>query len=90
MSKTGDIQNNFEKLKAELKSVKYPNLNQLYQGDGQHQILEGKPFAFLPLIHHLLLVYSPHVTNFVTQNGFELYAKTDMRFMESVYKLFLN
>jgi hypothetical protein len=30
MSKTGDIQNNFEKLKAELKSVKYPNLNQLY------------------------------------------------------------
>ena len=36
MSKTGDIQNNFEKLKQELKSVKYPNLHQLMQPEGQH------------------------------------------------------
>ena len=53
-------------------------------------MLEGKPFAFLPIMHHLFLIYSQEIAQFVTQNGFDLYAKNDMRFIESVYKLLLN
>lgn len=41
-------------------------------------------------MHHALLVYSTAVANYITEKGFELYAKSDYRFMESAYKLFVN
>lgn len=50
-------------------------------------IFNGAPFAFLPLIHHCLLVFSPQVAEFITNNGFDLYSKNDMRFMESCFKM---
>eukprot|EP00347_Sterkiella_histriomuscorum_P001318 403372494 len=80
----GDIQNNLAKLKSELKSIKYP-----------HQIIDedvqiGLPTVYLPIMHYALLVYSPVVGQFITEKGFELFAKNDFRFMESVYKLLLN
>jgi centrosomal protein CEP44 len=49
--------------------------------------MNGAPFTFLPLIHHCFLVYSPVVAEFITANGFDLYSKNDMRFMESVFKM---
>jgi centrosomal protein CEP44 len=49
--------------------------------------MSGAPFTFLPLIHHCFLVYSPVVAEFITANGFDLYSKNDMRFMESVFKM---
>ena len=42
---------------------------------------------FLPIIHHSLLGFSKHVAKFVSDNGFDLFAKNDYRFMEGVYKL---
>ena len=55
----------------------------------QKEALEGKPCFFLPIIHHALLVFSKHVAKFTSDNGFDLFAKNDYRFMEGVYKLLM-
>ena len=59
-----------------------PTMNEL--------LIQGQAFAFLPFIHHALLTFSPDVASFVTENGFDLYAKNDYRFMESVIKFLLT
>lgn len=48
---------------------------------------DGDPSAFLPLIHYTLLVYSHPFSVDLTERGYELYAKSDLRFMEGVYKV---
>ncbi len=53
-------------------------------------IMQGQAFAFLPFIHHSLLTFSTDIAAFVTEGGFDLYAKNDYRFMESVIKLLLT
>lgn len=53
-------------------------------------MFEGVPLAFLPLIHHCLLVYSTPIADLVRQSKFDLYAKSDFRFIESVYKLLVD
>ena len=54
-------------------------------------MFDGVPLAFLPIIHHALLVYSPLVSRFIAEEcGFELQAKSDYRFIESFYKLMLR
>mgnify|MGYP006126365853 CR=1 FL=1 len=53
-------------------------------------MFDGTPIAYLPIIHHALLVYSPLVAKHISDNGFELYAKSDYRFVENTYKLLLN
>ena len=53
--------------------------------------MDGVPLAFLPIIHHALLVYSPLVSKFIAEDcGFELQAKSDFRFIEQVYKMLLR
>ena len=52
--------------------------------------MQGIPLGFLPLVHHCLLVYSPQVADFIRDKGFDLYAKSDYRFMESTYKLLVD
>ena len=80
----GNISANFERLKSELRQIKY--INPLEQG----QLFDGIPLAYLPIIHHTLLVYSPLVAKHISENGFELQAKSDYRFIENTYKLLLN
>lgn len=75
MAATGDINNNFEKLKSELKAIKYTNLIK------QEEAFEGYPFVFLPIFHHTLLVYSPSVASFIVEKGFDLFAKNDNKFI---------
>ena len=52
--------------------------------------MQGVPFAFLPLIHHCLLIYSTEVSEYIVKNGFDLYAKSDLRFIESCFKMLLT
>jgi len=79
-----------------LRSVRYPGLSDLEivtAGNSVSQqalLFEGVPLAFLPLIHHSLLVYSTPVADFVRENKFDLYAKSDYRFIESVFKLLVD
>jgi hypothetical protein len=47
----------------------------------------GLPAVILPLLHYALLGYSRHVARYIFVNGYELYAKSDLRFVECVMKL---
>ena len=95
-AKLGDIKNNYERLKQELKLVKYTKLQELEKiipGSNESQfdiLMQGIPLAFLPLVHHCFLVYSQNVADFIKDKGFDLYAKSDYRFMESAYKLLVD
>jgi len=46
--------------------------------------------GFLPIIHHVLLVYSPFVSKYISEKGFDLQAKSDYRFVENTFKLLLS
>ncbi|EFJ04871.1 hypothetical protein SELMODRAFT_432026 [Selaginella moellendorffii] len=77
---TGDVEGNLERLKAQLRSVSYPHTI-----DNQG-LRMGLPSAVLPLLHHALLGYSRHVFRYLSTNGYELYAKSDLRFIECILK----
>jgi hypothetical protein len=56
----------------------------------QQLLMQGMPFAYLPFVHHALLAFSPEIQAFCSENGFDLYAKSDYRFMESAFKLLIT
>ncbi|XP_013417622.1 uncharacterized protein LOC106178818 isoform X2 [Lingula anatina] len=78
---TGDIKNNLKKLQKEVQLIKYGEELDL-QG-----LSQGKPSAFLPLYHYAFVTYSCYIAKAITDINIELYGKTDLRFMEGVYKV---
>ena len=48
------------------------------------------PLSFLPILHYTLLIYSPLVAAYIAEKGFELYAKSDAKFVELAYKLLVD
>ena len=79
---TGDLKNNLRKLVSELKQVHYPQSELDLKG-----IAQGLPKAFLPVVHHVFLDYSIDLAQYFATKEYELYGKTDLRFMEAVYKV---
>ena len=51
------------------------------------RLSKGDPSTFLPLLHHVLLDFSPFLSRYFSSKNYELYGKKDTRFLESVYKL---
>ena len=51
------------------------------------RVLAGDVRELLPMLHYSLLSYSRHIAKLLLENGYELYAKSDLRFMEEVLKL---
>lgn len=52
-----------------------------------HSANQGYPEEFLPLIHFALLGFSRLLARSLASLGFELYGKSDLRFMDGVYKV---
>lgn len=78
---TGDLYNNLERLRLELRVLRY---------DGPFDtraLAAGEPAAFLPLLHHAFLGHSAHVAQWLGARGYELYSKSDMRFVELVFRI---
>lgn len=81
MLPTGDVQGGLRKLETLIRTIKYTgpvNYNSLSSGD---------PAAFLPILSYTLTSFSPVVAEQLVTSGFELSAKTDLRFVETVYKV---
>uniref|UniRef100_A0A3B4A8W9 Centrosomal protein of 44 kDa n=1 Tax=Periophthalmus magnuspinnatus TaxID=409849 RepID=A0A3B4A8W9_9GOBI len=81
MLPTGDVQGGLRKLESLIRTIKYTgpvNYSSLTGGD---------PAAFLPIVSHTLTSFSPVVTEQLVALGFELTGKTDLRFIETVYKV---
>ena len=90
---TGDVKNNLRKLLTELKRVHYP---QYVDSDGSANgfdfkaLANGQPQAFLPILHFVFLDYSYLLAQYLAERDYELYAKTDLRFVEVVYRILRN
>ena len=82
---TGDMKNNIRKLISELKQVSFD-----VQAIDYDALIHGIPSAFLPIIHHTLLEYSREIASYLAKKGYELYARTDLRFVETVYKILMQ
>ena len=92
---TGDIRGNLSRLLRALSSVRYPlpknttattannNSTSLSQSQSlfEEALLRGDPAAYLPLLHYVLLSFSKHVASLIIDNGYELTAKTDYRYV---------
>ena len=79
---TGDLKNNLRKLVSELKQVHFPQSELDLKG-----IAQGVPQAFLPALHHAFLDYSISLAEYFAAKEYDLYGKTDLRFLEAVYKV---
>lgn len=79
---TGDLKNNLRKLVSELKQVHFPQNELDLKG-----IAQGVPQAFLPALHHAFLDYSISLAEYFAAKEYDLYGKTDLRFLEAVYKV---
>jgi centrosomal protein CEP44 len=78
----GDLAANVEKLKAQLRHVRYP----LHQLDSPG-LMAGRPTAVLPVLHYTFLGFSALFAKFLSEKGYELHAKSDLRFLESAYRV---
>ena len=79
---TGDLKNNLRKLVSELKQIHYSQSELDIKG-----VAQGIPKAVLPIVHHVFLDYSISLAQYFASKEYELYGKTDLRFMETVYKV---
>ncbi|XP_028267430.1 centrosomal protein of 44 kDa [Parambassis ranga] len=78
---TGDIQGCLRKLEALLRAIKYPG-HVDYDG-----LSKGDPSAFLPIVSFTLTSFSPPFAEQLIASGLELTGKTDLRFIDTLYKV---
>lgn len=53
-------------------------------------MLAGNAQVYLPLVHFLLLQYSPVVALFIKEQGFEFTAQNDYAFMQSAFEVLIK
>ncbi|XP_036956741.1 centrosomal protein of 44 kDa isoform X6 [Acanthopagrus latus] len=80
MLSTGDVQGCLRQLEALLRVIKYPGYVD-YNG-----LSKGDPSAFLPIVSFTLSSFSPPLAEQLTVTGLELTCKTDLRFIDTLYK----
>ncbi|KPP63250.1 centrosomal protein of 44 kDa-like, partial [Scleropages formosus] len=78
---TGDLKGSLRKLELQLRALKYPREVD-YSG-----LARGDPSSFLPVLSYAFVSYSPHFAEHLVACGVELAGKSDLRFIESVYKV---
>ena len=79
MFKTGDLSKNINSLILILKQIKFPT-------NVTTEMLNcGKPEIFLPIIHYTLFNYSEKVAQYLYDNNYDIYAKNDLDFINSVF-----
>ena len=81
---TGDIKNNLRKLRYELKQVGY-----ITEMDIDNMNL-GIPTSFLPILHYIVSDYSCELSSFFSYKSYDFCGKTDLRFIEVLYKLLVQ
>eukprot|EP00696_Hemimastix_kukwesjijk_P019103 gnl/Hemi2/8280_TR2852_c0_g5_i1.p1 gnl/Hemi2/8280_TR2852_c0_g5~~gnl/Hemi2/8280_TR2852_c0_g5_i1.p1 ORF type:complete len:281 (-),score=57.84 gnl/Hemi2/8280_TR2852_c0_g5_i1:77-919(-) len=81
---TGDIKGNFERLRSDVKSV-MPGVELDTQS-----ALGGQPSVFLPVLHHVFLDYSRLLAKWLSDQGHDLYARSDLRFLEGVFRIVMS
>ena len=78
--RTGDLGGNLARIDRELRRIRFPVA---FDEDGAR---EGSPMALLPALHYAMLGFSRHVTRSLSDEGHDLQAKSDSRFVENAWK----
>ncbi|XP_054635260.1 centrosomal protein of 44 kDa isoform X2 [Dunckerocampus dactyliophorus] len=81
MQSSGDVQVSLRKLETLLRVVKYPG-HVDYSG-----LSKGEPSAFLPILSFVLTTFSSPFAEQLVIDGLELTSKTDLRFIDTLYKI---
>ncbi|NWV42655.1 CEP44 protein, partial [Grantiella picta] len=77
---TGDLNGSLRKIEQGLRLLNYPR-------DVDYTLLvKGEPAAFLPIISYCFTSFSTCIAELLVKCGVELTAKSDLRFIEAVYK----
>ncbi|NXF77541.1 CEP44 protein, partial [Sclerurus mexicanus] len=77
---TGDINGSLRKIEQGLRLLNYPR-------DVDYTVLvKGDPAAFLPIINYCFTSFSTCIAELLVKCDVELTAKSDLRFIEAVYK----
>ncbi|NXE72173.1 CEP44 protein, partial [Cochlearius cochlearius] len=78
---TGDLQGSLRKIEQGLRLLNYPR-------DVDYTLLvKGDPAAFLPIISYSFTSFSTYIAELLVKCDVELTAKSDLRFIEAIYKL---
>ncbi|KAM9381867.1 centrosomal protein of 44 kDa [Phaethornis superciliosus] len=78
---TGDLKGSLRKIEQGLRLLNYPR-------DVDYTVLvKGDPAAFLPIISYSFTSFSTHIAELLVKCDVELTAKSDLRFIEAIYKL---
>ncbi|KAM4710248.1 centrosomal protein of 44 kDa [Discoglossus pictus] len=78
---TGDVKGGLRKLEQRLRLIRYPrDVN--YSG-----LVKGDPAASLPIISYAFTCYSTNIAEILVSLDIELTAKSDLRFIDAVYKV---
>ncbi|XP_029896990.1 centrosomal protein of 44 kDa [Aquila chrysaetos chrysaetos] len=78
---TGDLKGSLRKIEQGLRLLNYPR-------DVDYTVLvKGDPAAFLPIISYCFTSFSTHIAELLVKCNVELTAKSDLRFIEAIYKL---
>ncbi|XP_077135630.1 centrosomal protein of 44 kDa isoform X2 [Ranitomeya variabilis] len=81
MMTTGDVKGVLRKLEQKLRSLSYPR-DVDYSG-----LVKGDPAASLPIISYTFTGYSANIAEILVSLDVELAAKSDLRFIDAVYKV---
>lgn len=54
-----------------------------------NRLVKGDPAAFLPIISYSFTSFSTHIAELLVKCDVELTAKSDLRFIEAIYKVSL-
>ncbi|XP_068259990.1 centrosomal protein of 44 kDa isoform X2 [Nyctibius grandis] len=78
---TGDLKGSLRKIEQGLRMLNYPR-------DVDYTVLvKGDPAAFLPIISYSFTSFSTYIAELWVKCDVELTAKSDLRFIEAIYKL---
>ncbi|XP_074884393.1 centrosomal protein of 44 kDa isoform X2 [Buteo buteo] len=78
---TGDLKGSLRKMEQGLRLLNYPR-------DVDYTVLvKGDPAAFLPIISYSFTSFSTYIAELLVKCNVELTAKSDLRFIEAIYKL---
>ncbi|KAM6429396.1 centrosomal protein of 44 kDa [Rhynochetos jubatus] len=78
---TGDLKGSLRKIEQGLRLLNYPR-------DVDYTVLlKGDPAGFLPIISYSFTSFSTYIAELLVKCDVELTAKSDLRFIEAIYKL---
>lgn len=75
------MKNNLRKLQMELKLVK------IEKDVDMENLSKGLAAAFLPVYHYVFLNYSRPLAELISNINIDMYGKSDLKFLESMYKV---